>query len=74
MGRLLGRTFFAAIVVYFLYHDDLQSQDKTLVIENDPNAQVMAGGFTLNSEGTVNIKARWRRWKTGDQTDYQFPD
>jgi hypothetical protein len=57
MQRLLARTFFTAIVVYFLYHNDLQSQDKTLVIENDPNAQVMVGGFTLNSEGTVNIKA-----------------
>jgi hypothetical protein len=57
MRRLLGRMFFAAIIVYFLYHDDLKSQDKELVIENDPNAQVMVGGFTLNSEGTVNIKA-----------------
>jgi hypothetical protein len=57
MRRGYGRNLLITLLLLTLYQDNLKSQDKTLVIKNEQDVQVMAGGFTLNTEGNVKINA-----------------
>ncbi len=57
MRRGCGINILVALLLLTIYQDKLKSQDKTLVIKNEQDVQVMVGGFTLNEEGNVKINA-----------------